>query len=321
MSLLFKEIREIISPYSGRAGKCATAVETAVFARQVMQYLLHEGSSAGLRKVCILAHRGYLSLPPEVELPIKAKIDHKVASIWNKHFSFHSVNENFDSCPPIGEVLIEDGSQTPLAYNLPNGGSIIGVMGHCDEAADAAIIVQGKDQAGREIYTNYKGDQVVGEKLLIRKNTITYGQVSFGEVTAVLKPKTEGYVSLWAVNPAKDTTQFLADYNPSEERPLYRKFRVASRGCPDIVHISMLCRVRLKDNYHDNEITFFDNSFAILLAAQRIQAEINNDLQTAGFKKAAIEDNLNKESSYKKIAGSPLDVYFPLSGGIIKGLF
>lgn len=286
-----------------------------------MEYLLHSGSISGQRKVCILANRGYLSLPPDVEIPIKAKIDHRTTAIWNKWFSMHSVAESFDDCPPIGEVLIEDGTQTPLAYDLPSGGSVVGVMGICDELDGAAATIQGKDVTGREVYTNYQGEKVVGEKLLIRKNQIRHGQVTFGEITAVLKPRTEGYVSLWAVKPQKDTRQFLADWSPSEERPLYRRFKVVARECPNIAHLSMLCRVKLKDSYHDNEITLFDNSFAIILAAQRIQAEVNNDIQVAGFKKAGVEDLLNKEAEYKKISGSPVDIFFPLSGGSIKNLY
>jgi len=321
MALTFGEIKEIVAPYAGRTGKCPDDEETAKFARIVMENLLYSGSHAGLRRLNILAAKGCISLPPEVEVPLKARIDHRVANIWNKWFSFHSVNEDIENrCRPAGEVLIEDGDFTPLAYPLPPSGSLIGVMGICDEGPDASVIIQGKDPTGREVYTIFRGEELTGEKIGICKGVIKYGQVCFAQIDAVLKTKTNGYVSLFSVCPQTNERTLLADYTPLEEKPLYRKFRVVSRSCGPIAHVSMLCRVRLKDNYHTNDITFFENNLAVLLAAQRIQAEVNNDSQVAGYKTAALADMLEKESSYKKINGNPIDVFFPLSGGSIKNL-
>lgn len=288
-----------------------------------MESLLFSGSQAGIRKLCILAHRGCLSLPPEVEIPIKARIDHRVSEVWSKWGTFSSGTDDLERCPPWREILVEDGTQTPLAYELPEGGSVIGVMGTCDEDDDAFVLVQGKDITGREIYMPANGEQLPGEKFKIKKGTIRFGSVSFGEITGVIKSKTNGYVSLFAVDPQRQSIrQFLADWNPSEEKPLYRKFRIVTAKCSHrTAHLSMLCRVRLKDNYHDNELTLFDNSLAIILAAQRIQSEINNDSQTAGFKKQGLEDILDKEASYKKKAQGPVDVFYALSGGSIKNIF
>jgi hypothetical protein len=318
--LTFGEFKAIVAPYAGRAGKCESAPEVAAFARKVMEYLLYSGSNAGTRKVCIIAHKGCISMPPEVETPLKVRIDFRVTQIWNKWFSYHSTGDGFEKCLPIGDVLIEDGSSTPLSYELPDGGSVLGVLAHCEESPESFVLVSGKDPTGREIFGVFKGAQTAGEFFTLEKGVIHHGKVTFGEITSVTKSRTNGYVSLYAIDLRTGRRQFLADWSPSEEIPTRRRFRVIARECPPMAHLSILCRVRLKENYHDNENTFFDNTHAVELAAQKIQGEVNNDLEVANYKRGAVEDILEKESGYKKISGNPVDVFFPMSGGRVRNI-
>jgi len=321
MPLTFGEIREIVAPYAGRAGKCPESDEVARFSRTVMENLLYTGAQAGLKRVNVIAVKGCIALPQEVEVVLKAKINNRVANIQNQWFSFHSVNTAWErDCCPAGEILIENGSYTPLAYPLPPDGSLIGAMSSCCEDPDANIIIQGKDPTGRLVYTLFRGEQITGEKITLTNQAIKYGMVQFAEIESVLKTKTNGYVDLFAVCPKTNGRRLIGSYTPMEQKPLYRQYKLVSRSCPPYVEVSMLCRVRLKDNYHDNDITFFDNVLAVTMAAQRIQAEDNNNTDVAGYKNQALTDLLNKESDYKKINGSPVDMFFPLSAGTIKNL-
>jgi len=320
MPLTFGQFKDLVAPYAGPAGKSPNSKDVPAFARQVMEYLLFSGSDSANRKLSILAYKGCIVFPPEVEIPLKARIDNRVAEMWNKWYTFHSVNDKLADCFAAGEIIAEDGSQSPLAYPLPPGGGKVGIMGHCEECDDSFVIVQGKDTVGLEVYTYYDGERVVGEKFKIQKNTLRTGSIDFSEITGVTKSRTNGYVSAYSVTPQGGQGQFLADWSPSEERPLYRRYKVISRSCAPLVHVTIICRVRLKDNYEDNELTLFDNYFAVTLAAQRIQSEKNNDSQTANYKREAVEDLLEKEAGYKKQSGSPVDVFFPLSGGAIKNI-
>lgn len=320
MPLTFGEIKALCSPYAGRAGKCSSATEINSFARQVMEYLLVSGSHAGVRKICLYAEKGCVSLPPEVETPIKIKINDCAGNLWNKWYSFHSGDDDLGTCPPIGQILIDEGVESPLAYAIPEGGSAVGVMATCCENEHATVLVQGKDTTGRPVFTAFNGRQEPGEKFRLAKEQIRYGQVVWGEITGVLKPRTVGYVSLFAVNSRGGHPRFLADWSPTEQKPMYRRYKIVSRDCPPIAKVTMLCRVRLKDSYHENDITFFDNSLAITLASQRLQSEVNNDAQMANYKRGAVEDILEKEAGYKRVPSGPVDVYFPLSGGAIKNI-
>lgn len=315
----FSEFKKFVSPYAGRSGKCADDAETALFARRCMELLLYEGSDSAIRKLSILAYRGKISLPQEVAVPLKVRINRKVTEVWNKWHVFSSVQESFEKCASALDVIKEIGSVTPLAYSLPPGGSVVGILATCQEDDTAEVIVQGYDIAGKQVFTSGpNGEQVPGERFRLVKDQLRTGKIEFGEITGVLKPRTNGYVQCIAVNPFNTTRQFLADWTPNETRPEYRTYSVIASDCPEIAHISMLCRVQLKDSYSDNEFTLFENSLAIMLAAQRLQHELNDQVDVAGYKRQALTDILEKEGGYKKQSGKPLDVFHIMSGGSIK---
>lgn len=324
MPLTFGEFRKICAPWAGQAGKCEDSEEVATFARSVMENLLYSGSHAGIRKICILAYRGCFTLPPEVEVPLRVRIDRTVSQIWSKWLSYYSVDASFDRCPRAEDILSEEGDYSPIQYQLPPGAWQLGVLASCDESEDARFIVSGEDEVGTEIYTTADGKQVVGESFKLKKGEIRYGKVPFKKISAINKPKTNGYVSIFAIDVSCDPPkikQFLGDFSPSEEKPMYRLLRITDKNCAPIVHLSLLCRVRLKDNYEDNEITIFDNSFAVMLAAQRLQSEMNNNAEVANYKNQALTDILEKEAGYKKVPPGPIEVFHPLSGGAIRSLY
>lgn len=319
MALTFGELKKVVAPYVGRAGKSPSSDDTATFARQVMQLLLISGSDVAIKKLGFLAYRGCISMPPEVEVPIKARVNNQSAHLWTKWFSFHNASESFEKCPPAHEVMMEDGSTSPLIYDLPDTGAQVGLQAMHPGDDGKEVILQGPDTAGKQVFTFHKGEQVPGEKITLCYNKLVYSHTVFGDITGAVKPPTDGYVTAHIVDPLANYTQFIADWSPNETRPSYRRFKLIRR-CAEIVHVSVLCRVRLRDTYHENELTLFDDYTSIILAAQRLQSEVGNDIATANYKRQAVEDVLDKAAGYRKISGSPVEVFFPLSGGSVRNI-
>lgn len=325
MSLTFKKVKELVAVYTGEGGSCPTSPQTEKFAKQVMQLLLYEGAHPSVRRFTFCSERGKIVLPKEIEVPIKVKVEGKVSELWGKWFTYNSnigeFNDPTSKCFEASSVLQQLGEESPLIYDVPSQGSIIGVRACANEGSDAYVIIQGKDLAGREVYTNYRGEDIVGERISLVKDVIQYGKIVFSQVTGVTKPKTRGYVGCYAVLDAKHKKiKYLADWNPAETSPSYAKYYLNVPNSDGYVRVSMLARVKLKDEYDDNELTLFDNTLAIEFAAQRLQAELANNDSTAQYKKNIVTDILEKEAGYKKVSGNPIQVYHPLSGGAIKGI-
>lgn len=318
--LLYGDAKKLLAQYAGRGGSCVNASGVDQFCREVFEYLLFSGSYQDLRKFTFIAQKGCFTVPYEIESIQKVKIDGEVGQVWNKWFEFHSAKHLSEDCLPADEALFEEPNYYATAYDLPCGGAHVEVMGTCEEDSDAHVIIQGKDTTGREIFTIHKGQQISGEYLSIKKFERHYTQVKFGEITHVTKTRTNGYVNLaWTVPGSAIQHGFLSDYSPLEENPSYRRYRLTSRNCCPFQKVSVLARIRLKEKYSDNDKIPFDTLFTLRLAAQRINADYNGDIQTADAKDKFMSQIIEREAAYKKVQnGSPVEFFYPLSAGTIK---
>lgn len=320
MAITFGEAKNLLAQFAGRGGKCSNAKEVNLFVKQVLQYLLYSGTYGNLRKFCFNAREGCFTAPFELETPLKIKIEGNVGTVWSKWMEFYNYGE-LDGCVPASDALYEEPNLYPTVYELPSGGARVGALATACEDEGAYLIVQGLDPSGREVITNHEGTQVVGEYLRLRKGILRYTQVQFGKITAIEKSKTNGYVQLFWVNSDASFRGFLADYSPLEEKPMYRRFRITSANCGCSVKVSVLARIRLKENYADNDILPFDNVYALSIAGQAVQAQFNNDAATAQAKDQMMQDLIARESEYKRAgSGQPVDIFYPLSGGSITNI-
>ena len=320
MGITYGEAKKILSQYAGRAGKCPDAAEIDLFCRQCFQYMLFSGQHGNLRKFCFNAVKGCITLPYELEIPLKVKIEGSVGTTWSKWYEYYNYGE-MEGCIPASNALYEEPNTSPTVYDVPNSFCRVGVIGTADEDPNAFIIVSGVDASGREIITDHQGEQIVGEYLRIQKGMLRYTQTAFAKITGIKKTKTNGYTQLLWVRPELNTRGFLSDYSPLEEVPAYRRFKLTSPNCGPSVKVSVIGRIRLKDNYGEKEILPFDNLYALQLAGQAQNAQYNNDPAMASAKDQTMQDVISRENEYKRMEnGSPIDIFYPLSAGAVKNI-
>lgn len=318
MSITFGEAKATLSQYAGRAGFCTEDKSVELFVKKTLQYLLFSGQYGNLRKFCFCAIKGCFTIPYELETILKVNIDGELASSWSKWSEWHQERQLIGNCIVPGNELYEDPNYYATIYDVPPGGRRIGIVGTAEEDSSAHIIIMGKDPTGREIITNHNGKQISGELLRIVKGELRYTQVTFGVITGVLKSHTNGYTQLLWVNPETNNHGYLADYSPLEEKPSYRKYRITSRNCGNIVKVSVLGRIRLREKYTDTDFIPFENLYTLEMAGQQVQLQYNNDIQSAVIKDQFIQQQIENENSYKRVEnGQPCEFFHPLSGGSI----
>lgn len=317
--LTYGQAKKILARYSGIAGTCTDSDKLDIFCKKVFQSVLWAGTYGSIRKFCFSACKGCITVPYELETPIKIKVENHIGVVFNKWYEFYNVHE-LEGCEPVGSNLYEESNSFCTVYDLPNKFCRVGVLGTATESTDAHIIVSGRDPSGREIYTTHAGEKIAGEYLKIEKGKVHHTQVVFGEITGISKTVTNGYVQLLWTRPELSLRGFLADYAPSEEVPEYRRFKLTS-PCGPSVKVSILGRIRLKEKYADNERIPFDNILALELAGQSANASYNNDVQLAEAQDTRMVKSVTRESVYKTSqTGSALDVYVPTSGGAVKNI-
>lgn len=322
MPITYGRAKEILARYVATGGVCPTNPLVDNFVREVLDYMLVSGHFGSEHKFCFCAQNGCITLPYELETPLKIKIDGQVGSVWDRWFEFHQT-KYLENCIPASNALEEDPNYYPTVYDVPHGGARVGVMGTVNEAEDAHVIVKGIDLTGREIITDHQGNQIIGEYLSIKCGTIRYTNASFSKITGIFKTKTVGYTTLYWVHPGNNLKGFLSDYSPLEELPQYRRFKLTSacwRGEP-IVKVSILGKIRLKPYYADNDIIPFDNTYTLNLAGQAVNANYNTAPDLAIAKDKQLTEIIGRENEHKKIEnGQPIEFYHPTSAGAIRNI-
>lgn len=313
----YGEAKKLLSKFQGTAGKCPDAADTDIFVKKVLQYMLIHGAYGNLCKVSLQARDGCITLPPELETPLKIKIDNRVGNVWNRWFEYHIGNE-LDNCCLAQEALFTQPNRYPTVYDPPCE-SYIGVLAHCCEDEDASVVIKGVDASGRTIYTMHNGEQIVGEYLTPRKGKITRTTVKFAKITEVAKTVTKGYITLYALSNDCLSRTFLSDYSPYETSPSYQRARIVSQPCPPCCEITILGRIRLKDYYSDDDLIPFDNYLILETAGSAVNSLSNKDLNTGLAQHGLVKNFIETEANFKSVNnGQPLEFFRPLSGALVK---
>lgn len=318
--LTYKDAKNLLAQYAGRGGGNCPTSKIDLFVREVFEYLLYSAAFQDLREFTFTAQQGVFTIPYEIDSIQKVRINDQVGNVQDKWFEFRSSRSSWgDECLTSENALFEQPNFYPTAYNLPSGGAQVATLGVCDEEADAHIIVQGKDISGREIFTNHKGVKISGEYLSIKKGCKIYTQVKFGEITGIVKTPTNGYVQLLWIDTTCAKEGFLSDYSPLEEVPAYRRYKLKATCSGDLTKVQVLARIRLKEKYSDNDRIPFETLLTLRLAGQRVNADYNNDLQTAQAKDASMLSMIERENEHRRVMnGSPIEMMYGLSPGLIR---
>lgn len=93
------------------------------------------------------------------------------------------------------------------------------------ETADAFITLQGYDENGIWIRTQVDGEWIDGEQVEFDTPYATSTKF-FSNLTAVVKPITNGNIRLYEYNTDEDTQRAIAVYEPSEINPSYRRMLI-----------------------------------------------------------------------------------------------
>ena len=319
--------RQALSPFAGRAGKCADSEGVRLFVLQAVERSLFKGADGNERKWKFHLTNGRFTAPPDLQTAVKAKIDGKPERVWSKWFEFFDVNGG-DRCDAgFTTGIIEEVDRFPTIYDVPPGGARLAAIPLSSEGATASITIQGTDVHGREVYTNVGGRLIHGEKIAISREKPVYTKTVFSKVSGIEKTITNNHVRLyWQVHDRATKLPIarglLGEYRPTDTRPSYRRFRVptADPSCP--VAVSIIGRVALLDSYHDNDILPITSISVLRQVAAQMQAEENKDLQSANYFNASHSNIIEDQNEYNRPAtgAQSFDWDFDLSPGANENL-
>ena len=136
------------------------------------------------------------------------------------------------------------------------------------------VLVKGYDSDGDKVFTDVGGYSYEGLNVTLSSANITTSQVFSGEIYAFMKPATQGYIILDAVDVTTGGTTRIGYYAPSERDAKYRRY-VTGDISTEIETVKVLAKVKYEQKLQDQDELFIDNYGALRagIAALKYEAE------------------------------------------------
>ena len=322
MLISWKEAKQALAKYAGKAGKCVNDEDVGLFVKEVVQELLNRGANGSLRRWEFKSQNGTFTAPPDLLLPLKIKIDDCNGSlqgnVYDKFYEFYD-SSTLSDCQPFERGAVQDLNTYFTQYDIPGSKRILARC-QCKEDLDAHMQILGLDDCGKEIFMPHKGLKDKGEYLSLNKNEPKYTAQSFSKITGIEKSVTKGYITLYWYNPTTGQQGLLAQFRPTDTRPSFTRYRLLLGDCKRCYKVTILGRVQFLDNYSDNDIIPITNLRALKLMAQSIQSQDNDDIQVAAAKEQFTANTINNENQNNRTPQAPVDFFYETSGASMKPL-
>lgn len=248
----------------------------------------HKGS---IDRVAFVVTDGILSLPRQYFGCLGTTIEEWPRPIYNHWYEFIGGGPG-ESDQAYASVL-DLGDRYPTALDVASvdeDGCRLKVVSELSEDSGLQILIRGLDADTEAVWSTVEGERLEGEYVDLATAGTT-SSATFTTVSVVLKPITKGKVYLYAVS---TTDVLIATYDPAEERPSYRRYRVPE--CDDEeVNVVALCQRRHVDLRDDNDPLPVENLNALTNAMLALQYKDNNDLERYQQYLNAGKDLLQKE--------------------------
>lgn len=303
------------------------------------------------RNLLVRSDNGCFPLPREVERVTWVRIDGNTARLNNKSFEYMDVGPGLDVQNHGGsglKDLIDDGEH-PTMYDMPSIedytdaecctdrvlGEGLYIMAISAETADLGtdVVVYGLDRLNMEIrdgtspgetikINNWAGG-VEGQITLgmswFDTSSIRISARKYRQIAAWTKPATEGYVSLYAVEPSTNKMWLLAKAHPDDTRPKWRRYRITNRATAEACScVQMQVKLKWVEMTRATDVLLIQNLDAIKSMVIAIGAENAGDLQKALNFEQNAERLLNTQlQDHEGAGGSPvvIDMIQGLTGG------
>ena len=305
MALLFRDVLEILSKYSG---KCADSIENKRFCMRSIENLANRNGGNFTKQWCLLACDQCITAPRDLLKIDKIKIGGRVDRVWSEWVSYYDLQGDWIGCS--SGVLKEPGT-FPVIYDPPRPGFRLLAQPLVEEDEGASFLIAGRDLHGRPVFREREGVDLAGEYLSIVKESSTKRsratRTVFSEITSITKTGTKNLVRLLYLY--EDTKEsFLAgEYLPQDSTPSFIRYRIPRlpRGC--CVEVSILGPVRIPTLYHDYDVIPIESLDLIERVAKEIGHESNNEMNLANYMKASSLEAIQRSNTRKEEGDEGLD--------------
>lgn len=233
-----------------------------------------------LVEVDLDATQGYVTLPRRCEAILGVTVQKIPRTPFGRWYSFVSGGPGEITSAEYGgpDIVLDKGDDYPVYRDSPYTSFRIRakVPNVTDRDIGNYILLKGTDTDGNPVH-GADGSEGITLNLTTSENTTSQ---YFSKLTSVLKPLTNGYVTLWAVDASGNETQ-IGDYEPGETNIKYRRYVIERADDSETPTVRALCKRRYVPVLSESDDIIPENMGALKLGLISLKYEDTNDLERA----------------------------------------
>jgi len=273
------QARQLLHQHISPNGPDDSAVPARI--NEVCERFFVSGRWKGMMvEVDLDATQGYVTLPRRCEAVLGVTVNKAPRTPFSRWYSFvpggpGEISSGNYTGP---DLVLDAGDNHPVFRDSPYDTFRLRVKVPSTSDRDTGnyVVLKGSDADGNPVYS---GDGSEGLLLNLTAAENTTSQY-FSTLTSVLKPLTNGYLTLWAVNAAGQETQ-IGEYEPGETDIGYRRYTIKQSDNSETPTVRALCKRRNVPVLSENDDIIPDNMGALKLGLISLKYEDTNDLERA----------------------------------------
>ena len=275
-------LADIKTPISKVLSMASTDSRVVDYINEAQERLLHQGAWPGTyARYRITTDDGMITWPRQLETIEAVAIDDTPGVVRNRWYEFLDSGPGIlESTDHVGRQLIDQDTAVSFSDITGTGKKLRLYTTTLTASVDTGIrvLLQGYDDDGVWIRTQDGSNYVDGEYVTL---TATYVETSnnFSSLSGAQKPDTKGNVTVKEYNVAAETVRTIAEYEPLENLPTYRRSMIP--GITTSTTVTVSGKLRFIPAQNDIDWLHINNQPALKLMVMAVRKEENNVMDEA----------------------------------------
>ena len=261
------------------------------YINEAQERLMYKGKWPGTYvRYAIKNSNGLITWPRQLETIESVIVKETPGVVRNEWFEFLESGPGLLDKDGGDALTLLDRGEAVIFSDIGGLSSTLRIYTTLTSDAGKEVLFQGYDQNGDWIRTLYDGNYIDGEYVTL---TATFVDTTsqFTAVAGVQKPVTEGNVKVYEYISADDSIRLIANYQPTEQRPVYRRSLIP--GIPDdntTRNVTVVGKLRFLPTVNDTDWLYIGYEAAIKEMVMSIRkAEMNLPQEAEIYEKRAVD--------------------------------
>lgn len=290
MKLTLADARLVISKVLSMASTDSRVVD---YINEAQERLLYKGKWVDtFARYKVTTDDGMITWPRQLETIETVAVGNVPGMVRNGWFEFLESGPGLvDSTSSIGRQLI-DRAESVTFSDIKGTDKRLRVYSTVSGDVGEKLLFQGYDENGKWIRTQVGGVYIDGEYITLVSSYVDSINL-FSSVVGVQKPQTEGNVTVYEYDTTKTTQRMIAEYEPLEVSPTYRRSMIP--GISKDTDVTVVGKLRYLPAKNDIDWLFITHLPALKMMVTAIRKEENNIYDEAQFAEGKAIQMLNEQ--------------------------